>query len=100
MTAPTAAVATRFAFTLPRGYVDATGRVHRDGVIRLATAWDEITPQAGTITALGDLPAVDATVVERLFASDLAYLQHLYRQINRTIPGSPSTSDVEQSGAP
>lgn len=90
---------TEYPFTLPRGYVDEHGRVHREGVMRLATARDEITTQADqrakqnpayltvlllerTVTTLGELPAVDAFVVENLFASDLAFLQDLYRRIN------------------
>lgn len=91
---------TEFPFTLPRGYVDEHGRTHREGVMRLATARDEITPQtdqrvranpayltvlllARTVTRLGDLAEVDAFVVENLFASDLAFLQDLYRRINQ-----------------
>src|SRR5204862_8083114 len=35
---------TQFAFRLPRGYVDENGAVHRDGIMRLATARDEILP--------------------------------------------------------
>ena len=84
---------------LPRGYVDEDGRVHREGVMRLATGRDEIMPQTDqrarqnpayltvmllerTVTTLGGLPAVDTFVVENLFASDLAFLQDLYRRIN------------------
>lgn len=91
---------TEFAFVLPRGYVDERGRTHRDGVMRLATARDEISPQsdprvrenpayltvlllARTVTRLGRLPDVDTGVVESLFASDLAFLQDLYRRINQ-----------------
>jgi len=90
---------TEYPFTLPRGYVDEHGRLHRDGIMRLATARDELTTQADqrarqnpayltvlllerTVTTLGDLPAVDTFVVENLFASDLAFLQDLYRRIN------------------
>jgi hypothetical protein len=90
---------TEYPFVLPRGYVDEHGRVHRDGVMRLATARDEIAPQTDarvrqnpsyltvillerTVTRLGTLPAVDTFVVENLFASDLAFLQDLYRRIN------------------
>lgn len=102
MTAPAAAetgLRTEYPFTLPRGYVDEAGRVHRDGVMRLATARDEITTQSDqrakqnpayltvlllerTVTALGDVPVVDTFVIESLFASDLAFLQDLYRRIN------------------
>ncbi len=90
---------TEYPFTLPRGYVDEHGQVHRSGVMRLATARDEITTQsdqrarahpayltvlllARTVTSLGDLPAVDTFVVENLFASDMAFLQDLYRRVN------------------
>jgi hypothetical protein len=95
-----AGLRTEYPFTLPRGYVDEHGQVHRDGVMRLATARDEIAPQTDsrvrqnpsyltvillerTVTRLGALPAVDTFVVENLFASDLAFLQDLYRRINQ-----------------
>lgn len=91
---------TEFAFVLPRGYVDPYGTVHRDGVMRLATARDEIGLQADprvranpaymtvlllerTVVRLGDVPGVDAGVIENLFASDLAFLQDLYRRVNQ-----------------
>ena len=93
-------IRTEFAFVLPRGFVDSGGRVHREGVMRLATARDELSPQTDsrvrqnpsyltvlllerTVTKLGSLPAVDTYVVENLFASDLAFLQGLYRRINQ-----------------
>lgn len=89
-----------FPFVLPRGYVDRKGVVHRDGVMRLATARDEIGPQSDprvrqnpaymtvlllerTVTRLGSLTEVDSHVIEGLFASDLAFLQDLYRRINQ-----------------
>lgn len=95
-----AALQTEFAFVLPRGYVDERGTVHRDGVMRLATARDEILPQrdprvreneayltvillSRVITRLGTLAQVNPGVVEGLFASDLAFLQDLYRRINQ-----------------
>ncbi|HEY6782191.1 MAG TPA: hypothetical protein VI296_03060 [Candidatus Dormibacteraeota bacterium] len=91
---------TEFPFVLPRGYVDRKGVVHRDGVMRLATARDEIGPQSDprvrqnpaymtvlllerTVTRLGSLPEVESHVIEGLFASDLAFLQDLYRRINQ-----------------
>ncbi len=91
---------TQFAFILPRGYVDDSGTVHRDGVMRLATARDEIMPQrdprvrdnesyltvlllSRVITRLGTLTEVNPGIVEGLFASDLAFLQDLYRRINQ-----------------
>jgi hypothetical protein len=95
-----AGLRTEYPFVLPRGYVDEHGQVHRDGIMRLATARDEIAPQTDarvrqnpsyltvillerTVTRLGTLPAVDTFVVENLFASDLAFLQDLYRRINQ-----------------
>lgn len=102
MTAPATeetGLRTEYPFTLPRGYVDEAGRLHRDGVMRLATARDEITTQSDqrakqnpayltvlllerTVTSIGDVPVVDTFVIESLFASDLAFLQDLYRRIN------------------
>ncbi len=90
---------TEFAFTLPCGYVDREGTLHREGVMRLATAYDEIAPlrdprvQANpgylvvillsrVVTRLGELAQVNPGVVEGLFAADLAYLQALYRRVN------------------
>src|SRR6478609_12059952 len=95
-----APMTTKYPFTLPRGYVDGRGQVHREGVMRLATAGDEIWPQTDprvrenpaylsvllltrTVTRLGSLAEVDSFVVENLFASDLAFLQDLYRRINQ-----------------
>lgn len=90
---------TEFEFTLPRGYIDQEGTVHRHGIMRLATAMDEITPLrdlrvrsnqaylvivllSRVIVKLGTLPQITTTVIENLFAADLAYLQAFYRQIN------------------
>ena len=90
---------TEFEFTLPRGYVDDEGGVHRDGLMRLATAMDEIAPLrdprvrgndaylsiillSRVITRLGTLPTVSPRVIERLFSADMAYLQDFYRRIN------------------
>jgi len=94
------ALRTEFAFTLPRGYVDAGGTVHREGVMRLATARDELVPLrddrvrenpayltvvllARVVTRLGAIDDVHAGVIESLFASDLAFLQDLYRRVNQ-----------------
>ena len=35
---------TEYEFTLPRGYVDKDGNLNKKGVMRLATASDEIVP--------------------------------------------------------
>jgi hypothetical protein len=93
------AMRTEFAFDLPRGYVDADGVVHRSGVMRLATARDELLPLydarvqenaayttvvllGRVITSLGSLPSITSAVVENMFASDVAFLQDFYRRIN------------------
>jgi hypothetical protein len=90
---------TEFTFTLPRGFVDSDGNLHKDGVMRLATAMDEIAPMRDSrvqsnsgylliillsrvITRLGSLPQVNPKVIEGLFSADLAFLQNFYRQIN------------------
>jgi hypothetical protein len=96
-----AGLQTEFAFTLPRGYVDSTGNLHKDGTMRMATAADEILPLrdprvtsnqaylviillSRVVTRLGTLGEgqITAGVVERLFSADLAYLQDMYRRIN------------------
>ena len=96
---PAAELRTEYPFILPRGYVDDAGTVHRDGVMRLATARDEILPQrdprvreneayltvlllARVVTKLGSVPGVTTGTIEGFFASDLAFLQDLYRRIN------------------
>jgi hypothetical protein len=93
-------IRTEYPFRLPRGYVDEQGGMHRDGVMQLATARDEITTQtdprvrqnpayltvlllARTVKKLGTVPHMDTLVIENLFASDLAFLQDLYRRINQ-----------------
>src|ERR671932_1268737 len=93
------ALRTEFPFVLPRGYVDDSGTVHRTGVMRLATARDELVPLrddrvrenpayltvvllARVVTRIGTIDDVHAGIVENLFAADLAFLQDLYRRIN------------------
>lgn len=90
---------TEFDFTLPHGYVDAEGNVHKQGVMRLATANDEIAPMkdprvqsnpgylaiillSRVIRRLGDLPQVNPRVIEEMFAADFAFLEEMYRRIN------------------
>ncbi len=92
---------TEFEFTLPKGYVDSEGKVHRKGIMRLATAKDEIVPLTDprvqknraylviillsrVITKLGDLKGDEITtdVIENLYSADLSYLQDIYRRIN------------------
>src|SRR4051795_4101374 len=97
---PAERMRTEFPFLLPRGYVDRSGTVHRDGVMRLATARDELVPLrddqvrenpaylsvvllSRVVIRLGTLDDVHTGVVENLFASDLAFLQDLYRRINQ-----------------
>lgn len=90
---------TEFPFVLPRGFVDDTGAVHREGTMRLATAMDEIAPLrdprvrnneaylvvillSQVITRLGPYNRVTPGMVERFFSSDVTYLQDFYRQLN------------------
>lgn len=90
---------TEFEFELPRGYVDDDGTLHRRGSMRLATARDELRPQidlrvkenpaylsvvllSQVITQLGTITDVHAGVVERMYATDVAFLQDFYRRIN------------------
>ncbi len=90
---------TEYEFSLPKGFVDYQGNLHRDGVMRLATAMDEITPMrdprvrnndaylsiiilSRVITRLGDMKDVNTGTLEGMFTSDLSYLQEFYRSIN------------------
>jgi hypothetical protein len=73
---------TEFPFTLPCGYVDREGTLHREGVMRLATAYVVVILLSRVVIRLGELTQVNPGVVEGLFAADLAYLQELYRRVN------------------
>lgn len=90
---------TEVEFTLPRGYMDGDGNLHREGMMRLATAADEILPLkdprvqsnpayltiivlSRVITKLGGVPDVNPRIIENLYASDVSYLQSLYQQVN------------------
>jgi hypothetical protein len=115
-------VKTEFAFTLPRGFVDANGAVRRDGTMRLATARDEIEPLrdagvrqneayltvlllARVITRLGDVTDVTPELVEGLYAADFDHLQRLYERLNTdgevvgsvTCPQCANTFEVDLS---
>lgn len=103
------ALQTEFSFTLPKGYVDREGRLHRNGTMRLATARDEIEPLrdpniggpddpyltilviARVVTELGLLSSITTEVIEDLFAADLAFLQDLYGIINFGDPADAVT---------
>lgn len=106
-------IQTEFEFTLPKGYVDNDGNLHRKGVMRLSRAIDEITPMrdprvksnpayatviilSRVITKLGGLEEISSIVIENLFASDLSYLQKFYRQINE-LEEKEWTSSTEEN---
>jgi hypothetical protein len=113
-----------FEFTLPKGYVDDSGKVQREGIMRLSTALDEIAPLrdmrvrnnqayltiailARVVTRLGDLTDINTEIIEKLFTADLAYLQDFYRKINSdggselnvTCPNCSHNFQVETSPA-
>ena len=94
------AITSEFEFTLPLGYRDGDGNLHRQGVMRLARAADEILPlkdhrvQANpaylpiivlsrVIVRLGTLQMVSTAVIEEMFSADFNYLQALYNKINQ-----------------
>jgi hypothetical protein len=103
---------TEFEFTLPRGYADKDGNLHKQGTMRLATAMDEITPLrdlrvksnqaylavillSRVITKLGSLPDINTGIIESLFSADFAHLQDFYRRINENGTAKVSTSCPE-----
>lgn len=90
---------TEVEFTLPRGYMDGDGTLHREGMMRLATAADEILPLkdprvqsnpayltiivlSRVVTKLGGLPDVNPHIIQNLYASDVSYLQAIYQKLN------------------
>jgi len=90
---------TEYPFVLPMGFVDPEGTLHKDGTMRLATAFDEIGPLkdprvqsnpgyllvillSRVITRLGTLDHINPKLIEALYAGDLAFLQDLYGRIN------------------
>ncbi len=90
---------TEFPFTLPNGYLDGEGNLHREGTMRLATAYDEIMPLkdprvqsnpgylviillSRVVSRLGTLEYIHPKVIEDMFAVDLSYLQDLYLRVN------------------
>jgi hypothetical protein len=107
---------TEIEFELPKGYLDKEGTLHRQGTMRLATAADEILPLrdprvqqneaylavivlARVVTRLGSLPHVDTSVIEGLFAADLAHLQRLYERFNGAGDDEVDRMAAEQRGA-
>lgn len=96
---------TEFEFILPCGYQDSTGILHREGIMRRATAADEILPLkdprvqknpaylvvillSRVVSRIGDISQVTPKVIEDLYATDLAHLQNLYNEINHLDNGS------------
>lgn len=94
---------TEFEFTLPTGYVDERGDLHREGTMRLATAYDEVQPLedprvianqaylgilvlSRVITRIGSIDHVSPALIERLFSSDYSFLQEFYLQVNDSGP--------------
>lgn len=88
-----------FGFTLPYGFVDEQGAVHREGMMRRATAIDEVEPLvhprvrandayltiallARVVTRIGTIQQPGTDIIEQLFAADFSYLEALYSQIN------------------
>jgi hypothetical protein len=115
MTSRSTGFRTEIEFSLPKGYLDETGILHRHGMMRLATAADEILPLrdprvqqnpaylaivvlARVIVKLGSLAEVDTRVIEGFYASDLDYLQRLYEQFNSTEETDPRVGAMPALG--
>ncbi|MGB6300581.1 MAG: hypothetical protein WBF90_31020 [Rivularia sp. (in: cyanobacteria)] len=103
---------TEFEFTLPKGYLDSEGNIHRKGVMRLSTAIDEISPLrdprvksnpayatiiilARVINCLGAVSEITPAIIENLFSQDLEYLQNFYRRINGLDDAENVTQETE-----
>jgi hypothetical protein len=117
-------IQTEVEFTLPKGFLDDQGMLHRTGVMRLATAADEILPLkeasvqknpayltvillSRVVVRLGDLSLITPATIERMFAADVGYLQDLYNELNDvsghaltvTCPNCETGFDVERPSA-
>jgi len=117
-------IQTEVEFTLPKGFLDDQGTLHRNGVMRLATAADEILPLkeasvqknpayltvillSRVIVRLGDLNLITPATIERMFAADVGYLQDLYNELNDvtgqtttvTCPNCETGFDMERPSA-
>lgn len=110
-------ISTEVEFTLPLGYRDADGNLHRQGVMRLATAGDEILPlkdhrvQANpaylaiivlsrVVLRLGTLDMISTHVIEELFSADFAFLQDLYNRINQVDGAADEAAAPAGKGQP
>jgi len=97
------AIQTEYEFTLPKGLPDENGNLNKKGVMRLATAADEILPLkdprvkqnpayltvillSRVITKIDKLTNITTDTIEKLFSSDLEYLQTFYNKINGEDP--------------
>lgn len=106
---------TEYEFVLPHGYLDQDGELHREGVMRLATAADEILPLkdprvqknpaylviivlSRVLTRLGGLEAITTKTIESLFVADLAFLQRLYNEVNR-LDAQAETAEFATNGS-
>jgi hypothetical protein len=108
-------IATEVEFTLPIGYLDGDGTLHKTGVMRLATAGDEILPLkdhrvqsnpgylaiivlSRVVTRLGNLEMINTKVIEDLFSADFTYLQKLYNQVNLVEEGTDGAEVIDLPG--
>lgn len=93
-------IRSEFDFILPRGLVDESGAIHQTGIMRLATAQDEIAVQkdprvqeseaygslimfSRVIIKLGSLTHPAPELLENLFSRDLSYLREFYNRVNQ-----------------
>lgn len=108
---------TEYDFVLPKGFVDGEGTLHREGVMRLATAGDEIVPLkdprveknpaylgiillSRVISRLGSLRSVTTHTIENLYASDYEFLQAFYNRINYGVGDAPEEETATALGEP
>lgn len=93
-------IQTEYEFTLPKGYVDEQGTLHRRGTMRLATALDEIealrnpgsknNPEyqsvillSRVVSKLEGIDEISPELIGRLFTPDFTYLQNMYETVNK-----------------
>lgn len=92
-------IQTRVPFTLPLGLTTDDGDTHREGVMRLASAMDELQPLATaevrrneayltvlllarTVVSIGPVTDITPGLIEGMYAADFDHLQRLYERLN------------------
>jgi hypothetical protein len=105
-----------FPFLLHIGFVDNQGQLHREGVMRRATAGDEIAALSdirvrnnsaflplivlsSVIVRLGSHEALSVLDIQNLYLPDFNYLQSFYNEVNNIVEESATSALAGDMGS-